>query len=287
MILTVTLNPAVDVTYRVPALRAGDTHRVSAVTRQAGGKGVNVARVLHALGVPVVATGLAGAGFDLDGLPAEFVTTAAPARHTLVVTDGRDATGFWEPGGPVTAPEWSAFRDRYAALAAAASVVVLSGSLPAGLPERAYADLVDAARRAGADTILDTSGPALALGAAARPDVVKPNRTELADLGSVDPATAVVASHGPEGLHARTPAGAYHARPPHPVPGNPTGAGDACVAALARGLAAGTPWPDLLADAVALSAAAVGSPVAGGFDPDLYQRLRPAVTVEPRPWTVS
>jgi len=92
-------------------------------------------------------------------------------------------------------------------------------------------------------------------------------------------AGAVVVSLGAGGLLAVTGAGVWRARP-EPLRGNPTGAGDACVAALAAGLAAGTAWPALLADAVALSAAAVACPLAGEVDLDVYRRLAPAIEVE-------
>ncbi len=280
MILTVTLNPAVDVTYRVASLKVAGVHRVTEVTRRAGGKGVNVARVLLALGQQVLATGLAGAGFDARELPSDFIRIAAPVRHTVTVTDARDATGFWEPGPRVSGHEWAAFRKNYATLVGRASVVVLSGSLPSGVPDDAYAILIEIARRQRVSSILDTSGPGLVAGLAAGPDVIKPNAEELAHVNDPPTRTAIVASRGPDGLLAQTPEGTYTARPPYHIAGNPTGAGDACVAALARGLRDSTAWLDLLADAVALSAASVAEPVAGAFDPDLYRRLRANVIVE-------
>ena len=121
--------------------------------------------------------------------------------------------------------------------------------------------------------------------------MIKPNADELAVTGLADPlaaarrlrergAGAVVASRGADGLLAVTADGCWRAAAPEPVHGNPTGAGDACVAALAAGLAAGTPWPELLADAVALSAAAVACPLAGDVDLPTYRRLAPLVAVE-------
>ncbi len=271
MILTVTLNPAIDVTYHVEELVPGATHRVSRVHERLGGKGINVASVLGQLGVPVRSTGLLRDG------PPLFAPIAAPPRRTVVIADGREATGFWEPGPAVTAQEWARFTAHYASLLPETKVVVLSGSLPQGLPAHSYASLIGLARHAGCRTILDTSGPALEQGLAAGPDVVKPNAAELADLGSAVPATTmVVQSLGPQGLRAN----GLCARPPRPVPGNPTGAGDACVAALARGLSLNTPWPQLLRDAAALSAAAVASPVAGHVDLDLYHQLLPEIIVE-------
>ncbi|MEV6369296.1 1-phosphofructokinase family hexose kinase [Micromonospora musae] len=301
-ILTVTLNAALDVTYHVPALTPGAAHRVSRVDERAGGKGVNVARLLHTLGVPVVATGLAGGACGArirfllaqEGVPETFVPIEAESRRTVVVAAPDSATGFWEPGPTVTPEEWDAFRTRFTDLVRDAAAVVLSGSLPLGVPADAYRVLIEAARRAGTWTVLDSSGQALRHGLRADPDLVKPNADELADLlGCAPPrpaaaleavrgldAPTVVASFGPDGLLAVTGEGAWRAYVPQPVAGNPTGAGDACVAALTSGLIRQRPWPERLAEAVALSAAAVRAPVAGSVDLSDYRRLRRDVIVK-------
>lgn len=312
MILTVTLNPALDLTYTVDELVPHGTHRVAAVAERPGGKGLNVAAVLHAAGEPVRATGLLGGSTGArvtelmarDALPSSFTAIAGETRRTVAVADNTDATGFWEPGPEISAPEWQAFAAHFRELLAGAEVVVLSGSLPPGVPEDAYGTLIRLATAAGVRSILDTSGPALRHGLAAQPDLVKPNAAELAQLLAVTPvpagvgggqprggviadavrartlgARSVVVSHGAAGLVAVTPGGMWRATPPQRLTGNPTGAGDACVAALARGLRAGTPWPALLADAVALSAAAVAAPVAGAVDEETYRRTLPGVTV--------
>lgn len=309
MIVTVTLNPALDITHTVASLVPHRSHRVTDVAAQAGGKGVNVARVLHTLGLPAVAVafrgGLTGAAVaaDLDrhGIAHRLVDTAGESRRTFTVVDlgSGDATVFNEAGPAVSGAEWQALRAQVHRLLADASVLVLSGSLPPGLPDTAYAQLTDAARRAGVPVILDAAGAALRAGVTAGPDVVKPNATELAEAtGLPDPlaaaealrtagARAVVASLGPAGLLAATPDGTFRAEPPEPLAGNPTGAGDSVVAAIAAGLHTGTPWPRRLADAVALSAATVRAPRAGQFDADTYRRLapRPAVTRTPTPHT--
>jgi tagatose 6-phosphate kinase len=292
MIVTVTLNPALDLTYTVDALVPHGTHRVAAVAERPGGKGLNVAGVLHALGEPVLATGLLGGatGTRIEtllaglGVPAAFVPIAGETRRTVAVADGEDATGFWEPGPLISDAEWSAFVARFTVLAGEAEVVALSGSLPPGIPIDGYATLIRLAAEAGAATVLDTSGEALRHGLAAGPDVAKPNADELHSLGAAAQplafgARAMVVSRGPGGLLAHTPDGVWAAVPSERLAGNPTGAGDACVAALARGLRDGTPWPALLADAVALSAAAVAAPVAGTVDLPAYRRLLPAVAV--------
>lgn len=319
MILTVTLNAALDVTYHVPALRRGGTHRVSTVDERAGGKGVNVARVLHTLGEPVVATGFVGGGTGasiralLGDLRHSFVDIVAPSRRTTVIADGTGATGFWEPGPLVSGSEWAAFLAHYDALLRVSRVAVLSGSLPPGVPADGYATLIGLARSAGVPTVLDASGEPLRLGVAAGPDVVKPNAHELAmatgmavgalpdaeelavsealaaadalrapaggSRGSAGARVAVVASLGRHGLLASTVDGRWHAAPAGALTGNPTGAGDAAVAALARGIAYRLPWQQRLSDAVGLSGAAVVSPVAGNVTREDYQRMRRSATV--------
>ncbi|MGW1953796.1 1-phosphofructokinase family hexose kinase [Streptomyces sp. NPDC001920] len=305
MILTVTLNTALDITYRVPALRPHAAHRVSEVTERPGGKGLNVARVLAALGHEVTVTGFAGGATGrvvrerlttAPGVTDALVPVTDATRRTIALVDDRtgDTTQLNEPGPTITPTEWSAFQQAYEDLLVSASAVALCGSLPPGVPVGAYANLVRSAKAAGVPVLLDTSGEALRRGVAARPDVIKPNADELAELtGSHEPSRAtqdarrrgarsVVASLGEAGLLAVTPEGRWRATPPTRLHGNPTGAGDAAVAGLLSGLVEGLPWPERLARAAALSAASVTAPVAGEFDQEVYEELlgRVAVTSE-------
>ncbi|MFD8047047.1 1-phosphofructokinase family hexose kinase [Streptomyces chartreusis] len=305
MILTVTLNTALDITYRVRALRPHASHRVSEVIERPGGKGLNVARVLAALGHEVTVTGFTGGATgrvvqdQLTGVPGvvdALLPVSGPTRRTIAVVDERtgDTTQLNEPGPTVTPAEWSAFQEAYDDLLASASVVALCGSLPPGVPVGAYAGLVRSAKAAEVPVLLDTSGEALRRGVAARPDIIKPNADELAELtGSHDPlratqdarrrgARTVVASLGKSGLLAVTPEGRWQATPPTRLHGNPTGAGDAAVAGLLSGLVEKLPWPDRLTRATALSAATVVSPTAGEFDRATYEEFlhRVAVTAE-------
>ncbi|MFJ6798238.1 1-phosphofructokinase family hexose kinase [Streptomyces sp. NPDC091268] len=302
MILTVTLNTALDVTYRVPRLLPHASHRVADVAERPGGKGVNVARVLAALGHEVTATGFAGGRTgavvrellaDCPGVADALVPCSGTTRRTLAVVDeaSGDTTQFNEPGPLIGSAEWTAFLSRYEELLAGARAVALCGSLPPGVPVGGYAVLVRAARAAGVPVLLDTSGEALRRGVAARPDVIKPNSAELAELtGSRDalPATrdarrrgahAVVTSLGPGGLLAATAEGAWQAAPPRVLSGNPTGAGDSAVAGLLSALTEGLDWPARLIRAVALSAATVHAPAAGEFDPRTYEEVRGSVKV--------
>ncbi|EDY48028.1 sugar kinase [Streptomyces clavuligerus] len=236
MILTVTLNTALDITYTVDGLAPHTSHRVGEVTERPGGKGLNVARVLAALGRETVVTGFAGGavGSVLRGLLAPLgprdalVPIAGNTRRTIAVVDSvsGDTTQLNEPGPVISPGEWAALLDTYTALLREAGAVALCGSLPPGVHVGAYADLVRRARAAGVPVLLDTSGEPLRRGIAARPDLVKPNADELAGLtGAREPLRAgrdarrrgahtVVASLGPEGLLATTPDGVWWATPP-------------------------------------------------------------------------
>ncbi|MEU9197564.1 1-phosphofructokinase family hexose kinase [Streptomyces hundungensis] len=301
MILTVTLNTALDITYRVPALVPHASHRVDEVTERPGGKGLNVARVLAALGHEAVVTGFVGgpSGEVLRALLAglgpvdELVPIRGATRRTIAVADAAtgDTTQLNEPGPVVSSTEWDAFLTAYGRLLDGADAVALCGSLPPGLPVGAYAQLVRQARTAKVPVLLDTSGEALRRGIAARPDLVKPNADELAQLtGSREPLRAardarrrgahtVVASLGAEGLLAASPDGLWQAVPPAAVRGNPTGAGDSAVAGLLSGLVEGLDWPGRLTRAVALSAATVLAPAAGEFDAAAYEKTLGSVRV--------
>ncbi|GAA2367021.1 1-phosphofructokinase family hexose kinase [Nonomuraea africana] len=291
MILTVTLNAALDVTYQVPDADWDGVNRVSAVHRRAGGKGVNVARVLAALGREVVVAGLVGgptgqavqADLDAAGLPSALTPISGDSRTTLVIHSTTTAL-FNEPGPVVTADELDRFVADFARLAKGAEAVVISGSLPRGVPADFYATL---AAMAGVPAIVDADGEPLRHAPKGRPAIVKPNKEELARAfpgGGAEElmaqgAGAVVVSMGEEGLHAITPSGVFRARMPYRVEGNPTGAGDALVAGLALGLAEGTPWPERLRRAAALGAAAVAAPVAGDFDRDVFDAIHPQIVI--------
>jgi tagatose 6-phosphate kinase len=282
VILCICLSPALDVTYRVATVVVGATNRVHSVAVRPGGKAVNVARIVHALGVDVhllaPAGGPAGTEFAANlaelGIDADLVPSTPHTRRTITVVGdgGTHPTLFCEPG---EIDCWDELNRRAAELIDRSVTVVVSGVVPAGAPPDALSTLVAMAHRAGAPVLVDTSGPAFIDALSARPTLVKPNADELAQAtGDPDPiraarllahqhGTIVVASLGGDGLIAATAEQAWRATPARVLRGNPTGAGDALVAGLARGLHDGHDLPDVLADAVALSAASVLSPYAG------------------------
>ncbi|WP_409180974.1 1-phosphofructokinase family hexose kinase [Amycolatopsis sp. VS8301801F10] len=290
MIVAVTPNPAIDVTYRVGAHVPGETNRVLDVQRRPGGKGVNVARVLAALGVPVRAVlplgGEAGRwlGSSLD-IPFATVPISAENRTTVTISGDGHPTVYPEPGPEVSTEEWTAFGSVLADCVADAELLVVSGSLPRGAAPELVAEWIRLAREAGVRTLVDASGPAL-LAAARAGAVVKPNRAELlAATSAADEAAGaaallrlgaqlVVVSRGTEGIAAYTSSDGVFAVPAIPdVHGNPTGAGDAATAGLAAALAADRPLIEALRSAAALGAAAVLRPVAGEVDLPAYHRF--------------
>lgn len=300
-VVSVTPNPALDITYEVDDLRVGQSHRVSRVRERAGGKGINVARVVRALGEPAVVVAPFGGrtgdallhSLRADGFEVAAVPVDAETRRTVTVVSGGEATALNEAGPALSAPDWDDVVGVTGRALEAPGALVVSGSTPPGTPPDLHARLIEHARRAGVPVVVDTSGPALLRAAVAGPDLVKPNVDELrAATGETDVVVAahsllergarqVVVSLGGDGL-AGFAAGAqpWRVRAVPGLTGNPTGAGDAVVAALALGLVAGTPWPEVLVRATALGAAAVLADVAGDVDLAAYERFRPTLTAE-------
>jgi tagatose 6-phosphate kinase len=298
VILCVCPSPAVDLTYRVDDFLAGATNRIVEVSERPGGKAVNVARVLHRTGTHATVLaplgGATGAQLRQDleamGISVDVAPTNIATRRTVTVVDEHtgEATVLSEPA---VIDCWPELVTLCRELAGSADAVVISGSLPLGAPVDGLAELVRIFDPSTRPVVVDSSGPALAAAVEARPTCIKPNHDELVALtGSSDTVaaaselarthgTVVVASRGPDGAVAVDDRGAWQARPRQHIAGNPTGAGDALVAGLARGLVAGEDLADILADAVALSAAAVLHPVAGDVDLSDVDAQRGGVTV--------
>ncbi len=301
VIVAVTPNPAIDVTYELPALTVGDVNRVGLVRHRAGGKGVNVARVVSQFGEsPLVVAPVGGsagdlfaAGLDSAGVAHRLVPIAGQTRRTtVVVTAGGETTGLYEPGPVMTAAEWRTLVTEVSSQADRARVVTIGGSLPRGVHAHGVAELVAAVQRSGAVVIADTSGEALVSAARAGADVLKPNQAELAEAtGEADwrdgahalldaGAGAVLMSGGPDGLVWVSRAGTLRASGIPAQQGNTTGAGDAVVAAFAVGTVRGLPTELVLRRCLCAGAAAVNSPVAGQVDVADCDRFLPYARCE-------
>ncbi|ALE04805.1 hypothetical protein AL755_03740 (plasmid) [Arthrobacter sp. ERGS1:01] len=304
-ILAVCLNPALDMTYSVARLLHGNSHRVGHPLVRAGGKGVNVARVLQQLDQPVRLLGFAGGpdgksctqDLKAGGLPSRLVPIAESTRRTVAVVDAADATVFNETGPTISASEWAAFMEAFRHEAAASRWIVLSGSVPPGVPPIAYQQLISAAHTVGARCIIDTEGIPLRKSLAANPDLAKPNvheaaalfgrplrgipeirqaAVELRQLG----AKTVAISAGSTGTVLVSEDGAWHAKPQRRYQGNPTGAGDALTASIASGLNRDLDWPTLLREATATATAAVVAKTAGEIDEATRHKAMADIVIE-------
>ena len=191
MILTVTMNPSIDTRYTIDHLVVDDVNRV-VPQKTAGGKGLNVSRVLCQLGDDVIATGLLGGHMgafladrmDDDGIPHDFVSIEGESRICIAVIHDGAQTEFLESGPTVSADELVRFDAKFNELVGTASCVTISGSLPAGIDVDYYVKLVEAAHAAGVPVLVDTSGASLdaILNAPVKPTLIKPNLSEICGL---------------------------------------------------------------------------------------------------------
>jgi 1-phosphofructokinase family hexose kinase len=192
MIITVTLNAAIDKTLAVPNFQLGRRHRSTEQRTVAGGKGVNIARALKTLGQPVIATGLAGGSTGTriseqlteDAILSDFVRIREESRTSTAVIDPTSGmqTEINERGPLATEAELALFRDKLLYLAKGADICVFAGSLPRGVENQVYAELVAEVSSLGVTTVVDAEGEPMELALRAGPDLVSPNAAEAEGL---------------------------------------------------------------------------------------------------------
>ena len=310
MIVTVTLNAAIDRTLIVPNFQLGHRHRASSANTSAGGKGVNVARALKRLGIPVVCTGLAGgrAGVSIverltsEGLLNDFVRIRGESRTSTAVIDPTSsrATEINEWGPEVEEIELVTLREKLAYLARGAEFVVLCGSLPRGVDDGLYAELIREVGKRGSPAVLDTAGEPLRLGVEAEPFLVVPNVREAEELVGheftdddelvsaldevVDLGARNVILTKESGCVAllREDRGELRLRATVPTldPVSAIGAGDALLAGYLAARVLDRSPEDAVRLAVAAGAASVREAGAGRFDPKEASRLAGDVVVD-------
>jgi 1-phosphofructokinase len=288
MIITVSLNPALDKTARVDVMRPNSLNRLEDVRLDAGGKGVNVSAMIQALGGTSMAAGFAGGGagdellarFAGQGLTHDFVRIASVTRTNLKIVDETGSlTELNEPGPEITAEEYETLEKKLPGFGTEGNIFVLSGSLPRGLHKDTYKKLCALLRKNGAAVFLDADGEALEKALASDktevPDFIKPNRFELLKLfGMEDRETdetvliqlctqllergvsLVCLSMGDDGAFFISPRGTWRS-PALPVKvQSSVGAGDSMVGALVYGFETGLKAEECFALAMAASAGA-------------------------------
>jgi 1-phosphofructokinase family hexose kinase len=311
MILTVTVNAAVDKTLTVANLQLGRRHRAQQGLVTAGGKGINVARSLRRLGEPVIATGLAGGragtqitdGLDAEGIVNDFVRIGAESRTSTAVVDPTSGlqTEINEYGPEVIADEIAALLDKVRYLAGAVSTVVLAGSLPRRVETSFYADVVREMNRRKLRTVLDAEGEPLRLALAAEPSLVFPNQREAEALVGNEFQTdedfqhglTMIASMGAGGVLVTLKTGCYallsegkgrrhmyRAWIPRVEAVSAVGSGDAFLAGFLSAHQAGHDAEQCLRTALGCGAANTQAVGAGVFDPRDVPRYAAMVEVQ-------
>ena len=310
MIVTVTLNAAIDRTLLVPNFQPGHRHRASTGLSSAGGKGINVARALKRLGIPVVCTGLAGGrtGVQIverlttEGLLNDFVRIRGESRTSTAVIDptSNGYTEINEWGPEVEEHELAILRDKLAYLCRSAEFVVFSGSLPRGVDDGFYEEAIRETNRRGVPTVLDSEGEPLRRGLEGEPYLVTPNLREAEQLvghefgGDDDLVTALdeIAGLGARNVIITREDGCdalfredrselrVDASVPRLEPISKVGSGDALLAGFLAARNSGKGIEDAVRAGVATGAASVLEAGAGRFDVREANRLTALVDVK-------
>ena len=311
MIVTVTLNAAIDRTLLVPNFLLGQRHRASVGFTSAGGKGINVARAAKRLGVPVVCTGLAGGRngtllveeLTNEGILNDFVRIRGESRTSTAVLDPTSNvnTEINEWGPEVADDELDVLREKLAYLAQGADYVVFAGSLPRDVDPGIYGELVRESNRRGLMTVLDSEGEALRLGIEAEPYLVTPNLREAEALvghefvDEEDLSTGLdeISELGARNVIITLDSGCYglfraeraedvrlRARAPRLEAVSTVGAGDTLLAGFISARMQGRSYEEAVRVAVAASAASVLEAGPGRFDAREAARLTTHVALD-------
>ncbi len=309
MVITVTLNAAVDKTYTVPNFALDRVHRPTGWKIVPGGKGINVSRVLKELDIQTLALGFAGGynggyirqGLTQEGIPHDLVQTEGESRVCITIIDPEHGTQteLNENGPKILDSELAALDERLRTALPGAEALVLSGSIPPGVPADIYARWIHAAHETGVWVLLDSSGASMAEGIKAVPDAIKPNWRELAELAgrelytteeilqqaqgyiAAGIRTALVSMGRTGALATEGEAQSWLASPPEIDFVSAVGSGDAFVAGFLFGRHHGYELNECLRMATAAGAANAMTFGAGFCSRDCINSLAPRVDVRP------
>ncbi|HEM4423210.1 TPA: tagatose-6-phosphate kinase [Streptococcus suis] len=277
MILTITLNPSVDIAYQLDTFHLDTVNRVEKVQKTAGGKGLNVTRVLKQIGEDVVATGFIGGEIGSyvkkqltrNDVKNSFVEISSETRNCIAVLHDGQQTEILEQGPTIQEHEALNFIEHLEIILNNVEVVAISGSLPKGLASNYYVEIVELCKKCGVAVVLDCSGEALknVLESQQKPTVIKPNTEELSQLIGKEVTDDIqelksvlsgqlfqgidwiVVSLGAQGAFAKHNDKFYRVKIPKIKVVNPVGSGDSTVAGIAAGLVHALPEAELLKNA--------------------------------------
>lgn len=307
MIATVTLNASVDKLYLVESLNPYEVSRVKRVNNTAGGKGLNVSRIISQAGEDVAAAGLVG-GFNgmlfeslitQKNILKEFTRIQGETRCCVNLWDisANKSTEYLEPGIPVTREDLERFVEDYIRVVRKSDAVCISGSVPPGTPDDFCARLVGIARENGKPVLADVAGAQLKEVIKAGPTVVKPNTDEIMQLFPVDTSSIhalaeaagtlhqngidiAAISIGKDGAVIACKTGVYHARPPKVEVINTVGSGDSMIAGFAIGICRKYSITETIRYAVALATANTLKMETGSFEMRDLENLIPKIQIE-------
>lgn len=307
MIITVTLNPALDKSVEIPGLLINEVNRAISVRIDAGGKGINVSKALRQLGSDTIATGFLGGSaggvireaLDRDGIQNAFVMVPGQTRTNLKVFDpeNRTYTDINEPGEPVPPDALDALYERIDSLASPGDTVLFAGSSPAGVDDDLPARWASCLQKRDVRIAADLDGPRLAAMVAAKPSLIKPNARELFEvlgLPDITPGTLataartlvgkgvelVVVSMGAQGALFADQDGVWLAAGPAVDAVSTVGAGDMLMAGLLHGLARGDGRLEMIRFAMAAATAKVLCPGSSPPSMEEVQRFIPQIVIE-------
>lgn len=307
MIITITLNPAVDISYPLANLAIDTINRVDGVSKTAGGKGLNVARVIKQLDEEVGASGFLGGSLgsfirkqlEKEGIEDYFVSISGETRNCIAILHNGKQTEILEGGPTITKEEQEDFLKAFEDFVQKAEIITLSGSLPKGLDANFYKKLIAIIHKHGKRSLVDTGGSLLKeiLSDESKPYLIKPNEEEIADLLAYesidqlnieqalqdplfDGVTWTVVTLGGDGAVVKHHDKIYRVRIPSVEVVSPVGSGDAVIAGFATGMKRELKQQQLIKFAVAMGVLNAMEEKTGSIDPEKIEDIVKEIRIE-------